>query len=395
MRRLVFITDIVTPYTVAVMSELAEFVKLTVIFSDETSARGCQWAFDDLPFSHVVIGGLAVKRADPDVSDYYIDPRIISQLRRLRPDVIISAGWSVPTWYAALYCLVSGSSLVIQSDGTPLTERRLNGLQRVSREVLVPIATGFAANSSQAAQRFVDLGAEPDAVYAAPHSTNLKPYLEVGRRRLQDEHTPADQTDCGRLHALTIGRLVTRKGFEDAIHALAVARGMDSAIQLSIVGSGPDEERLRQLTRDLEVPVEFLGFIDQPQLAAVCARANAFVFPSIEDEFGFVLLEALAAGLACIASPFAGATHDLVVDGESGLVVDPRDHQRLGEALAALARDPALRRRLGECAHRVARERTPRHTAEGYANAAEATRRRRSSRGRRGWTVGRRVTPRH
>lgn len=376
--RVVFITDIVTPYTVAVMGELAQLVDLTVIFSEETSSRGCEWTFDDLPFPHLLNGGLAIKRSDPDASDYYLNPRVLLQLRDLRPDVVISAGWSVPTWYAALHCRATGSSLVIQSDGTPRSERHLSRLQRVSRATLMRVAAGFAANSRQAAQRFIDLGAAPDTVHSAPHSTNLEPYWEQGRRRLYDRTGARrdHQADGGGLRVLMVGRLVARKGFGEVIPAVAVAQQVEPGIRVSIVGAGPDERRLRSLGRDLGVPLEFLGFIDQPDLAAVCGQADAFVFPSTRGEtFGLALLEALAAGMACIASPFAGATDDLIVDGENGLVVDPYDYRRLADTLVALARDPALRRRIGERGHRLALQRTPRRTAEGYAHAAESARR--------------------
>jgi glycosyltransferase involved in cell wall biosynthesis len=377
-RRLAFVTDIVTPYTVAVMGELSRLVDLTVLFSAVTGARGCPWTFDDLSFDHRLIGGLAVKRANPEVSDYYVDPRILFALRRVHPDVIISAGWSVPTWYAALYCRLVGSPLVIQSDGTTLTERSLNTMQRASRSVLVRVAAGFAANSRQAARRFLDLGAPPETIHAAPHSTRLEPYWAVGRRRLEERPATAPAPRAGALRVLVAGRLVPRKGFEAVVRAVAHARRVEPGIRLSIAGSGPDEQRLRDLARELEVPVHFAGFVDQPELASVCARADVFVFPSTQDEFGFVLLEALAAGLACVASPFAGATEDLIVPGENGLVVDAREHEPLGQVLVALARDPAMRRRLGERGHRSALERTPRRTAEGYMLAAEAAWRRRA-----------------
>ncbi len=376
-RRIVFVTDILTPYTVAVMDELAQLVDLTVIFSAPTSARGCEWIFGDLNFRHVVIEGLAIKRNDPDVSDYYLDPRILKHLARLAPQVVICAGWSVPTWYAALYCAVSGSSLVIHSDGTPLTERSMSAVQRGSRSLLVRRADGFAANSRQAAQRFIDLGAAPATVHAAPHSTNLEPFWEVGGRRVEGHGDLIEAP--GRLHVLMAGRLVPRKGFAQALPAIAAAQAVEPGIHLSIAGSGPDEDRLRGLARELDASVDFLGFVDQPELAAAAAQADTFVFPSTQDEFGFVLLEAMAAGMACIASPFAGATGDLIVDGDNGLVVDPRDRGGLTEALLSLAAGPALRRRLGERGHRSSLHRTPRRTAEGYVAAAEAARRRRTA----------------
>lgn len=362
--RLAFITDIVTPYTIAVMSELTELVQLVVIFADWTSARGAGWSFPDLPFPHVVVGGLAIKRPDPDRSDYYLDPRILLELRRHRPSVTISAGWSIPTWYAALNARLTATPLVIQSDGTPLTERTLSSLQRRSRRLLVARAAGFAANSRAAARRFIELGAPPDRVHLAPHSTNLAPFWEVARHR-------AYRRD-GALRLMMAGRLVARKGFFAALAGLALAQSRQPDIAVSIVGTGPEEGRLRHRAAELGVSVDFLGFVEQPDLGGICAEADVFLFPSLQDEFGFVLLEAMAAGLACIASPFAGATEDLVQDGATGLVAAPDDTERLASAVLALARDRGLVQRLGRAAHQATLERSPRVTAEGYLAAATA-----------------------
>ena len=75
-----------------------------------------------------------------------------------------------------------------------------------------------------------------------------------------------------------------------------------------VVGSGPEEAALRALTADLGLveAVEFLGFVDQPGLPAVYEAADAFAFPTLDDPFGVVLLEAAASGLPLVASPFGG-----------------------------------------------------------------------------------------
>ena len=87
----------------------------------------------------------------------------------------------------------------------------------------------------------------------------------------------------------------------------------------------------------------------------------------------------MAAGLPCIASPHAGATHDLIRDGENGLVVDPDDRESLAAAIASLANDPDTRGKMGEQARRDSHERTPLATAESYLAAVEAILRRRES----------------
>ncbi|MGH2874007.1 MAG: glycosyltransferase [Solirubrobacteraceae bacterium] len=232
-----FVTDILTPYTIAVMGELAELVDLGVIFAAHTSARSAGWTFGELPFAHRVVGGASLRRSDPDVSDYYLDPRVLTTLLRWRPAVVVSAGWSIPTWYAALYCRIAAATLIIHSDGTSFTERRASAVQRLSRRALVALADGFAANSRQAAERFHELGACPDAVHPAPHSTDLHPFWEAARQRADPGR--------GRLRVLMAGRLVARKGFAEALPAVARAQVENPGISLTIAGSGPDESRLR------------------------------------------------------------------------------------------------------------------------------------------------------
>lgn len=369
---LAFVTDIVTPYTIAVMGELAQLTDLLVLFAAETSGRGQNWDLSDLGFRHLVIGGWVHKRAQADLSDYYLSPRLFRELARYSPDAVISAGWSFPTYYAALYARLWRRVLVIHSDGSSHTERELSALQRLSRRVLVPLADGFAPNTVSAADRFRELGATDDQLHLAPHSTNLTPFWNIERSGLEPRTA---------VRVLGVGRLLPRKGFDRLVDAFALACDEHPELELRLVGTGPERDNLQSRARALGLHrVELAGFVDQPHLAEVYADSDIFVFPSLQEEFGFVLLEAMAAGLACIASPYAGATKDLIRDGENGLVVDPDDRSALSSALLSLAADPDARRRLGERARRDSMKRTPRATAEGYVEAVAAAEARRRAR---------------
>ena len=77
------------------------------------------------------------------------------------------------------------------------------------------------------------------------------------------------------------------------------------------------------------------------------AEADVFAFPTLDDPFGIVVLEAAAAGLPVVASPFGGATLDLIEDGRNGFVIDPNDIVGWARALIRLGEDPSLRQRLG------------------------------------------------
>ena len=108
-------------------------------------------------------------------------------------------------------------------------------------------------------------------------------------------------------------------------------------------------------------------------------QADVFAFPTLDDPFGMVLLEAVASGLPVVASPFAGATGDLVEEGRNGFVVDPGDGRGWAAALVALATDPALRRRLGLRSAESTRTRTPDRAADVYTRAIYSTLRRRAA----------------
>jgi glycosyltransferase involved in cell wall biosynthesis len=354
-----------TPYVVAVLSELARRTDLTAVFCSRAGSRGMDWSLETgLTFRHEVIGGLTLPHLSRDGTDYYLSPRILGALHRARPQAVISGGFSIPSAYAAAYARLHGIPLLIYSDGTPWSEARLRSDQRLARRVLRRLAWGAVAKSVPAARRFTEIGFPPGRVFRAPHVTRIEPFWDVARHR-----PPARP---GPLRLLWVGRLIPRKGAELLLRAVAEARGAGASVELTVVGGGPGERELKAVAHRLGVPVAWIGFVDQPDLPQIYAEADAFAFTTLADPFGIVVLEAAAAGLPLIASPFAGATEELVQDGIQGFVVDPRDTAALAAAIVRLAASPELRAEMGRAAHAATLGRTPAATAAVYLEAVEA-----------------------
>jgi glycosyltransferase involved in cell wall biosynthesis len=162
------------------------------------------------------------------------------------------------------------------------------------------------------------------------------------------------------------------KGVLQLLDAVASVRRRH-AVTLTMVGNGPLDEMLRDAiaARALEPWVTMRGFVDQPELPALYAEHDLFTFPTLEDTFGIVLLEAMAAGLPVIASCFAGATRDCVEAGNTGWIMDPSAAggivRALEDALAARHLWPDL----GAKARRRMEERSPRQAAEEIVRALE------------------------
>lgn len=158
---------------------------------------------------------------------------------------------------------------------------------------------------------------------------------------------PARADDAVRV--LCVGSLIPRKALADVIEALADS-GLE-ATSLALVGDGPERARLVALAgeRGLAQRLQLPGVLTGTELQRCYHDADIFVLSSHSEGRANVLVEAMAAGLAVIASRVRG-TGELVEDGHSGLVYEPGDTRALAGCLARLGADPALRRRLGEAA---------------------------------------------
>lgn len=149
-----------------------------------------------------------------------------------------------------------------------------------------------------------------------------------------------------------LGRIETEKGIGELLRALADERLAALSWRASLVGDGAIAEYRRQAADlGLGERVVFTGWQDAAAIDAILSESDIFVLPSHFEGLSVALLEALAYGLAPVATP-VGATEEVIVAGESGLLVPVGDSQGLAAALASLITDRALRAKLQAGARR-------------------------------------------
>jgi glycosyltransferase involved in cell wall biosynthesis len=158
--------------------------------------------------------------------------------------------------------------------------------------------------------------------------------------------TDATRKTTGPLRIGQIGRMDPGKGFPDAVRAFAAVRREFPSAELVLVGDGRERPLVEQTVTDLalEGSVQLTGWQPDPQ--RWLRTFDIFIHPSRQEPFGLAVLEAAAAGLPIVGYA-EGGVNEIVVNGETGLLVTPGDVPALTAALGELCGDEALRARLG------------------------------------------------
>lgn len=181
--------------------------------------------------------------------------------------------------------------------------------------------------------------------------------------------SPGSEPASGGLMLLSVGNLIPIKGHEALIRAFASLAADFPDLTLDIIGRGPEQSRLQELTRKLGIDnrVRFLGVQSRQQVAAAMRRCTVFVLPSRYEGLGCVYLEAMSTGKPVIGCRGQGIA-EIVQHGSNGFLVGPDNEKELTLALAMLLRDELRRRNLGAAARDTILERfTLAHQADSLA----------------------------
>jgi glycosyltransferase involved in cell wall biosynthesis len=143
-----------------------------------------------------------------------------------------------------------------------------------------------------------------------------------------------------RKQVLVVARMFPRKGVQHFIEAVS---GLDDDWEFIIAGDGPHREQLEAQACSAAARVRFTGFLDRMTLRSLYESSQILVFPSIQENFPMVLLEAMGAGCAIVTTNAEGCAE---VVGDAGLVVPKGESQGIRAALERLMHDPGLVQRL-------------------------------------------------
>ncbi len=207
--------------------------------------------------------------------------------------------------------------------------------------------------NGESGKRYVRaLGVEPERIFRVPQTVDIEAFLAIPDGR------PSEK----RRRILICGQLIERKGilpFLEQVERWARLHPKEF-LEVWIAGDGPLLNELLAFKPAANLRLKLLGNIDYSELSTIYAECGLFVFPTLADEWGLVVVEAMAAGLPILGSLYSQAVEDLVSDGSNGWTFLPdRANETLDALDRALVSTQAELDAMGLCARKKVREMTP------------------------------------
>ena len=269
-----------------------------------------------------------------------------------RPDYLLYNRWDVIT--GSVVCLAARFlrvPLLMFAHGTEILRHRwATPVQRTT----FGCADRVVCVSSYTRCLMESKGVDPTRLIVVPNGFDFRiveryrQALESGRRGQFDS-----VFGNGRPTVLTVSRLIPRKGIDRVIEAMPTILAVVPDAVYVVAGDGPDRERLERLRDDSPAreAIQFLGRVSEDEKYECYDRCDVFAMPNRTDNgdvegFGIVFLEASAFEKPAIGGRSGGAV-DAIVDGETGLLVDPNSVGDIARAVAELLDDSAKSKRLG------------------------------------------------
>lgn len=321
--KVVFLTNILAPYRLPYFEALDKLVDELTIVSMAEKHEDREWLIDDYDFSCLTLKGIHFRPPGHDVS-LHLNYGTISRLKQLNPDVVVSGGFGPANIAGYIYCKLFRKKYVGWGELSFFDGADRSPVKRLIRRVLSKGSQATLASSSRSLEAFEYYGAPKNKSLVTVMPFDFRGFCEraaffrgSGVTKVVHEHKPV---------LIAISRLVPEKGIHLLLEMFARVKRAYPHAELKIAGDGSDRQRLESMVHEMGLEdVKFLGFLQESELIKTMVESDVFVFPTLQDPFGAVLVEAMACRLPVVTSIHAYATRDLVEDGVSGFVIDPED----------------------------------------------------------------------
>ncbi len=339
--KILWLTNIPSPYRLKFFEQLAKHCELTVLFerasSSERDDKWKEFSFDG--YEGIVLSGIKIGR------DKAFSFRALRYLLSKKYDKIILTDFLSPMGMMAVATLkLFRRKYILESDGGFAKEESF--FKRAIKRFCIKGASMYFSTGKTHDDYYLNYGAKPEKIVRYPFSSVLEqdvlpsPLTKEEKRSLKDKlHVTEEKA------VLFVGQMIHRKGIDILLES---AKSFDDKVGFYLVGGTPTEEYASYVAEHQLTNVHFIPFVSGEEMKEYYKMADLFVLPSREDIWGLVINEAMAYALPVITTKTCAAGIELISDMQNGCLVENNTAQELAHAVKKLLYDDALCEEIGK-----------------------------------------------
>lgn len=321
--RVALLQNFVAPYRVSLYEKLCEHIHTLKVFVSTPMEIDRKWKVEWGSLDVVVQKNITIYKKKFDISGFvrtlqiHIPYDTIVQLWRFQPDAVISVELGMRSLQVVIYKIIRPSTrLLIWCKLSEHSESQWGRWRFLLRKFLISHADGILVNGESGARYIAKFEIPDSRVFRINQPVDISKFINVKRTR--------SDIECVRL--LCCGVLSARKGVLPFLKQLDIwTRAHPSiVIELWWLGSGELRSKLEMFPTNSNLTQRFIGEVPYDDLPDWYSKVDVLAFPTLLDEWGLVVNEAMASGLPVLGSIYAQAVTELVTEGVTGWIFDPK-----------------------------------------------------------------------
>lgn len=372
MKRLILITNIISPYSIPVFNHLGktENLDFEVIFLAETEINR-KWKIcrKEINFNYKILKNICFFIRSKEMPIYF-NLGLWRKLRKFKPDAICVCGYHyLATIEALIYAKLVHIPITLRAGSHLLSGFVKNPLTNLYKKMIIPKFDSYVTYGTAAKEQVIHYGAKPEKIIVGCNTVDVEWFMNKCKE-IQDNEISLMRKKYPSKNILYVGELIERKAVINLITAFE-KMDMDN-IGLILVGKGKEKDKYLKYIREHNIKnVFFEGFVQKEDIVKYYKFADVFVLPSFNEVWGLVVNEAMSCGLPVISSTWAGVTRDLIKDEENGFIFNPNDIGELAKKLKFIMNNSELRKKMGANSLKIIKDKTPQKYAEKILEAVE------------------------